>query len=618
MPDPITVPKDYEAKRQWSIELPTGDQRALAIDEEAQTVELSFASEVPYQRYFGLEVLGCKKSEVDLHRMQDGAAVMVEHHSDQVGVVDSVTIDTTGKKLRAKLRFSKRSDYAKQVFGEIVDGIRRNVSVGYKVNEMKLVKSNPDGIDEYRVTNWMPYEISIVAVPADETVGVGRAHEPSPHNNPPPNGATPKPQENRTMPPTPTATEPAAPQIDVVAERATAAKEERQRAKEIKAIAANLRLAPEFAAKHIDDGTPLDDFRIKAITEAGGKKVTESPDIGVSQKDLKRYSLCRAMAAMGSGRKVDGLEAELSQEVAKRTGKSPEGFFVPHDVLTAPIRRRALNAETPSAGGYLVTENDAGQGMIELLRAMPVVSSMGARVLTGLMGNIAIPSKAGGATAYWLSETGSITTSNQTFAQVGMTPKRLGAQTAYTLQLLAQASVDVESMVREELMEVLALALDLAAIDGDGNAEPLGILNTTGINTVTFGAAATWAKVVSFETEVSTDNALRGSMGWITSPGVRGKWRSIDQATGAARWLWGADNAPNGYPAAVTSQMPGNKVIFGNWQDLIIGLWDGMDIVVDPYTLASNGQRRVVINQLANVACRHAVSFCASTDSGAQ
>jgi HK97 family phage major capsid protein len=240
--------------------------------------------------------------------------------------------------------------------------------------------------------------------------------------------------------------------------------------------------------------------------------------------------------------------------------------------------------------------------------------------LDGLVGNAAIPRISGGATTYWLPENGTATESDQAFGQVVLTPHRCVADTAYSKELLMQSSVDVEAFVRDDLARVLAIAIDLAALAGTGNAgQPLGILNTSGLATsVTFGAAATWPKVVSFETNVATSNADDGALAYVTSPGSRGKWKGIARFTNTGMPIWADDNTVNGYPAYATNQVPSDKVIFGNWRDLVIASWAGIDVVVDPYSLKKQGLIEVTVTIWTDIGIRHTVSFCISTDSGAQ
>lgn len=270
------------------------------------------------------------------------------------------------------------------------------------------------------------------------------------------------------------------------------------------------------------------------------------------------------------------------------------------------------------------------EAFIELLRNLTVCYELGARKLGGLVGNVAIPSQNGGATAYWVGENDQTNASNLTFGQVGLTPHRLSAVTALGKMLLAQSSVDVEGLVREDLARVLAIAIDLAALAGPGDAgAPLGVIGTPGIGAVAFGATATSSKTLEFETAVANANALLGSLAYVTTPSTRAKWKAIPKIAASTMpiFLWEAplsagrlagEGSVGGYRAVATKQVPANKVLFGNWADMVIADWIGMDVVVDPYTLADKHQIKVTINMLADVGVRHVGSFAASSDSGAQ
>jgi HK97 family phage major capsid protein len=172
--------------------------------------------------------------------------------------------------------------------------------------------------------------------------------------------------------------------------------------------------------------------------------------------------------------------------------------------------------------------------------------------------------------------------------------------------------------VRNDLMTVLALAKDLACISGAGAAgEPVGILNTTGVGSITYSAAATWAKVVENETTLFAAN-VHGTPAFVSSFATQGKWKTAAKVTAQPIYLIESGSA-NGYKFAATSQMPsGDKSIFGVFSDLIVADWDGIDIVVDPYSLSLGNQVRIVVNLMTDVGIRNPVSFVVSTDSAAQ
>ena len=214
------LPKDIVAGTTVCRDLQI-DTRAAVIDQEKRTVELAFSSETPVERWYGNEVLDHGPKAVRLGRMKQGGALLMDHNtSDQVGVVESVRIDAdrTG---RAVMRFGK-SARAQEIFQDVVDGIRKNVSVGYRVLAAVL-ESSKDGVETYRITDWEPYEISLVSVPADATVGVGRSAEPAP--------TTPSKPETRTM--SEQNTQPAAPAIDPRVEQQRGADNEHKRVADI-------------------------------------------------------------------------------------------------------------------------------------------------------------------------------------------------------------------------------------------------------------------------------------------------------------------------------------------------------------------------------------------------
>jgi HK97 family phage major capsid protein len=394
----------------------------------------------------------------------------------------------------------------------------------------------------------------------------------------------------------------------------------------------------ETAEDFIHLGKSLDDLR-KEIAEnvIKARPVTTDPTIGMSKKEVKSYSFLKALREAHAGR-LSGLELEASNATAKAINRTPSGFFFPHDVAALNLAQsqdlgaqamksladaiKNLNQTTFASGGALVGTNLLTGSMIELLRNKPLVAQMGARGLSGLVGNIAIPSVTGGATAYWLNEQGSVTASDQSFGQLGLTPKRLIGRTGYTKELMNQTDISVEAFVRDDITTVLALAKDLAAINGTGGSQPLGILNTTGRSTdVTFGAAATRAKAIEFQKNVAVNNASRGALAYLTTPTVAAKWLNISEGTATSDFVWKGNIDSGmvvGRRAESTNQVPSDKVIYGNFNDLILADWAGIDVVVNPYTNDATGVVTITITLWTDTGVRHAVSFCVSADSGAQ
>lgn len=369
---------------------------------------------------------------------------------------------------------------------------------------------------------------------------------------------------------------------------------------------------------------------LRALLPNGGNR--PDPRIGLDGPDLRNYSILRAIRAAADAPKNPRawdnaqLELEASRAVAEKLGRTPQGFFLPFEV-----QQRDLTKGTTTAGGYLVDTELRPGDFITMMRNRMVLRQAGATVLGGLVGDIAIPAQTGGATAYWVAENGAPTESQQAVGQISMAPKTVGAFTDISRKLLKQASIDVERFVQTDLSTVCALAIDLAGLHGTGsNNQPTGIAATSGIGSVaggTNGLAPTWAHLVDLETEVAADNADIGTLAYITNAKVRGKLKKTAiNATYGDKMIWEPGSTPlNGYATHVSNQVSStltkgsssgvcSAIFFGNWADLIIGMWGGLDILVDPYTGSTAGTVRVVALQDVDIAVRHAESFAAMLD----
>ncbi|VWX56713.1 phage major capsid protein [Sphingorhabdus sp. 109] len=636
----------------------TFDIRAELVDENTRTVELSFSSEEPYERWWGTEILDHGKSAVELGRLNGSAALLMDHNiRDQVGVVEKAWLK--GKKGRALVRFGK-SARADEIFNDVKDGIRKLVSVGYRIKKLVLEKEE-DGECTYRALEWEPYEISLVSVPADTTVGVGRDGEIKDFDprtlvneeeedmfngtrDGSGNGPAPVVTPSPAPAPAPTAQRdngdngPAP--VDVAASNRTAVEAERARIANIRAMGQRVG-ATELADAAVADGRSVDQFvsDFNALSpDSQAIRTAEDPAIGLNGSERNNYSFVRLLNAIANpqdrrAQESAAFEIECSNAAqAQRSDGEMRGYTVPVDVLR-PSRegsQRDLVVGTTTAGGHTVATDLLAESFIDLLRNNMALHGLGARMLTDLNGNIAIPRQTGGATAYWVAESGAPTESQQAFDQVSMTPKTVGAYTDISRKLLLQSSIDVEAFVRQDLAVTLALAIDLAGINGSGSSnQPRGVLNTSGIGSVvggTNGAAPDYADIVGLETAVAVDNAAIGSLGYLTNSAVRGKLKLTEKFAGTnGNPVWEDGNNLNGYTAGVSNQVPSNltkgtassvcsAIMFGNWADLLIGMWGGLDLMVDPFTSSTSGTVRIVALQDVDVAVRHAESFSAMVD----
>lgn len=588
--------------------------------EEGRTIELSFSSEEPYDRWWGTEILGHSKGEMNDSFIGSGRApLLVDHRAtvdNQVGLVESVEIvKGVG---RARVRFGN-SERAKEIFDRVNDGELSNVSVGYAINKMRLEEETDDR-SVYRVTDWTPYEISLVSIPADPTVGVGRSDDARGEIEIP---VTRKemamPKEETTAPVAPVITE------EQLAEaRAKAAENEQKRIREVTALGSQFN-CKDLAENAIKNGTDVAEFRAEVLMklgERGQEKISAAADIGLTEKERQDFSFVRALNALANptsraAQEQAAFERECSDAAAEKRGSEAQGFLVPADVMRSPLisNTRDLSVGTATAGGHLVATDLMSGSFIDLLRKRMVVVGMGARMLNDLQGDLAIPRMTNGATAYWVGEGSDPTESQQAFDQVALSPNTVGAFTDYTRKLLLQSSLDVEAMVRDDLAKVIGLEIDRVSLYGTGASnQPRGVANQTGINTTTFAAAnPTWAEVVALETAIAADDADVGSLGYAMNAGMRGALKTTEKAAGTAKFIWEAGEV-NGYRPAVSNQVEDGDMFYGNWADLLIAFWSGLDLTVDPYTHSTSGTVRIVALQDVDAAVRHPVSFCHSND----
>lgn len=581
-----------------------------AVNQESRTVDLAFSSENPVERYFGDEILDHSTASIRLGRLTDGGPLLMDHDTtDQVGVIESVNIgdDRVG---RATVRFGK-SARAEEVYQDVLDGIRSKVSVGYMVHKMQL-EGKRDGIDIYRAIDWEPYEVSIVATPADAGVGIGRAalsdFEIEIISADAEKEIT---MENEIKPAGPAA----APAVDVRAIEDQVRTAEMKRIGDLESVGSKFAQfgGVEMAREYIAKGKHVGDLQAAILERVGAKKITEtSGDIGMSNKEVRQFSFLRAIHALSNpgdkaAQAAAAFEREVSEAAAQRAGKTAQGILVPNDVL-----RRDLNVTTATAGGNLVATDLLSGSFIELLRNKSVAIRAGATSMNGLVGNIAIPKQTGAATAYWVAESGAPTESQQTVGQVAMSPKTVGAYTDFSRRLMLQSSIDVENMVRNDLALVIALAIDSAAFYGTAaDNQPRGLKNQSGINLVDPAAATpTFAEVVAMESAVAADNADIGNMAYVVNAAMRGALKSAEKFSGTGQTIWEPGNTINGYRAEVSNQIAANDLFMGNFADLMIGFWSGVDLMVDPYSNSTSGTVRVVALQDVDIAVRNAVSFC--------
>lgn len=599
------MPEEVEEERFSKAEVVrrANDMQAEAVDD--RRVSMSVSSENPVERQFGQEVIVHSENTLDLKFARSGnMPLLLDHDPErQIGVVESVSLDSSARRLRATARFS-RSQLAEEVYRDVIDGIRSNVSIGYRVRKMER---DADRADLYRVTDAELLEVSIVSLPADQSVGTNRSIE------------VPDEAEIKTIIKETKMSD----EMNMDQVRADAAAERSKEISEILSLAARHNQRG-FADQAIREGASLAQFR-GALLDKIADKPLDVADVDMTPKEQREYSLMNAIRGAQAGR-FDGFEREVSDELAKRYGKEPRGFYVPQSIF-----KRDLTVGTDAAGGFLKPTDHLGGEFIDALRANLVISGLGARMMQGLSGDVAIPALNAKTSVGFVAENAAPGAEGApTFRQVTMSPKTLVQYVDISRKLSMQSDPSVEQIIRDDMTRQFAAKIDEVAIEGGGSNEPTGITQTSGIGSVamgTNGGAITYAKLVDLEKEVAIDNALGGSLAFLTNPKVVGAMRQTPrQASGVeGNFILNDSNSLLGYNVASSTLVPSDltkgtssgvcsAVVFGNFNDLMIGMFGGLDVLVDPYTGSATGATRIAMYQDVDVAVRHAQSFAAILD----
>ncbi len=670
-------------------------------------VSMAFASNQPYERWWGVEILEISDGAVRTERLNDGAPLLYNHDwNDLRGthVPNSVSADADGV-LRGKVRITAATQAGRDTIGLVESGVLSKASVGYTIHKIiqqttakaedgstqvveraldgaaferlleqhastrdgravggdmqafrrsvdalaggaPITRAKDDEPDVYRVVDWEPFEDSLVTVPADNSVGIGR----SAATGAAALAATPIPAQAETPAATPAAqtrSSTAAPAAFTgasmsgaqaaaagnIAEPSLSAIElEKQRRKGIEDTVKANRLDARLAAKWIEEGTPLHEVAsqvLDVMEERGRSRPTEASALGLSRKEAQTYSIFRAIRAMKYGSnnpafvQEAAFEIECSRAVAKQLGRDlTSNILVPGEVLTRPIDReaaqRAMATSPGSKGGYMVQVDN--MGFLDILRARSVAMAMGARNLSGLVGNATFARQTGKATVTWQGgDNTSVTATDQALGQLSMTPKTAIAITDVSEQLLRQSTPSAEAFIMADLARDIAIdGVDNAVINGTGGAQPLGIKNTSGVTTGQDAATATYAKVLAFVSTAGSANAIRGNPGFVTNTVGASKLMQVQRFTSTDTPVWEGnmlDGQLVGFKAMSSEQLASGNLIFGSWDEVVIGDWGVLELAMDNggtrFNAAQVGIRAM---WMVDVLVRYPQAFVVSTN----
>ena len=648
-------------------ELPGGMQLEEKTDE---TLTFSFSSEAPVERFFGREILVHEQGAMDLSRLNDGAPWLWGHDPNKVlGVVEKAWLGDD-RRLYSTVRWSPNTtERGTEEFRRRVDieaGITKNVSFAYSIDDIE------ERSGDFYVISWKALEVSSVSVPADQTVGLGRAMdepaaEPEPTAEPTPEPPAPAEltvtidpelvksavskalhsltaqtaERTESSDPIPMTTETI--NVEEVAQSARIA--ERERVASIRGMCDQFQL-PELAEKLINDDASIDAARAVVMEQIGMRKVpfegrvhdAGGAELGLSKREVKRYSFLRVAQYLADTNprtaEAAGFELEVARAAQAKHSRSANGVLIPWEVLGS-----SRAAETPGQvvgtfgdGGALVGTDRLDAQFIDLIRNRSAFLNSGLTMLSGLEGNVEIPKKLSSSQYYFVGENAEVANSKLTFGLVNMIPRTIGVRVPISRRMMIQSSPDVENLVRIDMAESVALGMDYTIGYGTGsNGQPQGIINTTGIGSVTFAGGTAkdfpaslgggsalncgdWGDYVDLETELAIDNLDAGSMRYIGNSVVRGALKQTLRASSAGSdYIMTDAGTVNGYQFTVSNQMQQNDVLFGNFADCVVGMWSGLDVVVDPYTQSASGQVILTVHQDFDVAVRRAQSFALGT-----
>ena len=606
--------KPDEEEREAPVELETrkfATRMDAEIDaEDDRRMSISISSEKAVERSFGVEILDHTDRSVDLSFLNSGnAPLLLDHDPErQIGVIESVNLDASARRLRATVRFSK-GQLGSEVYDDVRDGIRKNVSIGYQIGRMER-DEKAEGGNTYRVRSWKPFEASIVSIPADDSVGTNRNAEIEQTPTPIPAQAERK--------------EPTMSEQDIQAVEANARAEYAKTVNEILELGA-AKNKRDLANQAIKGGLSVEQFRGMLAVASADEPIATPDNLDLNVQERQSYSLMRAFRNAAAGRDVGGFEREVSDEIAKRLGKEARGFYVPSDIF-----KRDLVTSTDASGGFLKPTDHLGGEFVDALRPTLVTASLGARMMSGLSGDVAIPAlNAKTAVGFVAENAAPAAEGAPTFRQITMSPKTVAQYVDLSRKLMMQSDPSVEQVIRDDMLRQFAAKIDEVAIEGGGSNEPTGITQTSGIGSVaigTNGGALTYAKIVDLEKEVAVDNAMGGNMAFLTNPKVIAKLRTISKQTSGVEgnFIMDPNGTVLGYDVASSNLVPSDltkgsgtalsAVIFGNFSELMIGMFGGLDVLVDPYTGSAAGTTRISMFQDVDVAVRHAESFAAILD----
>jgi HK97 family phage major capsid protein len=626
---------------------------AMAPELTEDGVRFTFSSESPVARWYGEEVLSHAPGAADLSRLNNGAVHLWNHDRDVVlGVVTGAEIGADRRGVvttrwspntleRGSEEWKRRQD--------VESAITSKVSFAYEVRDAMDM-----GDGKILVTKWAPLEVSTVSIPADDTVGHDRqqreyrALDDSAHNDHPPAGPDPaaSPPEPQQMEPPIMDEQVSAPPetmtVETQQDARSAAEVERERIKSIGAMCRQHGMPEGMAEDLVDAGVSVDQAREQVLSkigkrsrelQPGGLHIEADALIGMDQRDLKRYSMIKLLRHMAEPtnqalRDAAGFEIECHNAAELKADRAANGKWIPFDVVVA---KRDQTVGNFGKGGALVGTELLAGSFIDLLINQSALLQSGITTLSGLTGAVDIPRKTAASQHYWVGEDVDVTPSDATFGLISSTPKTIGVRVPVSRRALIQTTPDIDTLVRQDMAERMALGVDSSGLYGTGSSgQPLGLRNVTGIGSVTLGGGASqvypsnlgsgthdsgdWNDYIDLRAACTAANVNVGSARYIMNAITEaGGMKTLRASAAGSDYIVSDAGTIGRHPVLVSNQVQTNDVFYGVFSDMVLATWSGLDIVVDPYTQSAKGQVIYTVMQDLDWVCRRAASFALGT-----
>lgn len=598
------------------------DSGSITINEE-NVIEISFASPTPYLRtdddYTYNEILVISDDAVKWDRLVDQKCPLLLDHdmTKQIGVVENAWIE--GDKLKAKVRFSE-CEFAQLILKDVKDEIRRNVSFGYIINDVRIEKNQGEPDNVY-VTNFEPYEISIVSCPADPNVGYKRSLSKEEKMENEENNEEVKPQEDVVVEAVDETKECKVDETKAACKEETVEetpveeikeevveepiKEEmNDEAEEIRA-AGELAGEEELAEECIKGKKSLEDFKnlVKSKRNINSNK-NDKKDIQMK----KYFSISKAIRNACTQYKGDTSKDFETQIIADN--KRSLGIGEEYDVV---ISRRAL-APTATNGQELITGEYLPQEFVPALRPATALSKTGYRIIPSTGHSVSFAVVTQGSTAKMYDLDGNLEDGDLKFATKELKPRKAGVCVPIPYSLLLQASPEIDAIVSDDIVKALDELRDNMALIGTGeNNQPVGIAKTVGVNNVPVSSIFTYEGVCDAERLIRDSNDMSDNLFWVMNSKNYAKFKTTlkDDVAGAEYLM--VDGKINGYEAVINNSLDDNTIILGNFDELVITDFDGLMLKVDDITFVKKGSVQIIATCAFDCICRRPASFTVTT-----